>query len=516
MRRFVVLISLMLAWQAAPATAQLLNPLESSLTAGDAALTGELHQVVSSAGGPLAALAKIDDILKRPSLSPKQKVIVASFRISTLYKLARGAEAKQVAVDLAIAQPGDPFSHMLVAEMAFYNSDFAATSDAISRATMLQPDLADWFDPYSLIIIFTQLESARDTGRKLALARRLFDAGWDRGDVDLRSGLAVDVMADLLNRGSATAGQNYIRYVEQPSDLAKLLSEHRYAPLRISIEDWAGPRLEKQWPIYLDRTRREYQRKSTPESAQGYARALQLAGHHDTLIQTFLPVFERKLDADEDELWVFLISMVAEGLAHRGRWEEAFALFDRAAQIWPAGRNANSINISSNRARLRLMRGDFDYASKLFDQVIAEAAPVESEVTPRTMALIMAYRTCARHQLGSANARTQAKELARDWSVRDPSSIAWMWLCLGDQDEARKAWLTGLADKDGPSELLAFTQPRSDTDYDSDFARLMHKELGELSDDPALVAAASKIGVRRRWKLRDYAPSEVRTSAAQP
>ncbi len=176
-----------------------------------------------------------------------------------------------------------------------------------------------------------------------------------------------------LDKGDQAGAGRYVPMIADPLSFVKIFSEKRFEGLRPAARDWAGTRLEKQWPIYLDQRRASWQRSGSPEAAADYAAALATAGHHATLVKIFLPIFDRKLDPHEDELWVFVVAPLANALAIEGRWDEAFALFDRASKTWPASWGANAINIDGVRARYRLTKGDFTMSVAMFDEVLEQA-----------------------------------------------------------------------------------------------------------------------------------------------
>lgn len=500
--RRLILAAIGVCIAAAPGYSQLRSKVE------DGSFGRELYAIVSSTTDPKEGLAKLEALAAKPGLTTDQRTQVEGIRVNALAALKRNSEARALAEALVKERPDLPERHLILANAAFAADDFPATAKALMAASLRQPDVVNQLPEYEIMLLANQLDSASEHHLLAAFGQRLFDAGWEKGRVGLRSTLAMDVIAELIENGRAVDANRYLPLVATPTAYSRLLTERRFEPIRKDAADWAGPHLEKQWPIYLERTKRAWLADRSPDTAADYANALKLAGHNRTLVDTFLPQLSRKLDPDADDLWIFLYPSVADSLAALGRWDETFALLDAGLKVWSVGDTANSINISGNRARLRLFKGDFALAARLFDEVLKEAEPVAVEVTPQTLALIRSYKTCAQHQAGGEDVRASAERLASEWGAREPTMVAWMEMCMGQRDEALKTLITALDNDEGRPQVLAFAQPKSDTSVDSNFARAMAAAMDSLARDPALLKAARNYGERRSWRIRDGAPAE--------
>lgn len=488
------------------ASAQIFQPHDAStLTADDIALLRSIHETVKTTKPEQLehALGGLED---RPGLTAKQRLMILSFRAARMITDSAPAQAVELIRTETRAHPDDPLAQMILAQTAFAADDYSTVANAIIAATQLQPDLVARISSYELKILFDRLAVGEQDDLSNALARRLFDAGWTTGYVGLRSSAAKEIVVDLLEKGDVPASGRYVVEVQIPATLATMLSDNRYAPLHRTIADWAGPRLEKQWPIYLAEAKRTFESERSATAADDYASALVSAQQDSTLLAKFFPFAEQQFVKTEDEEWLFTITKVASSLARRGRWDDSFALLDRASKLLIKD-SQNAINISANRARLHLVKGDFEAASKLFVPVVAEAKANDA-VGPSTMAWLESYRLCATHRHGSAQAKTDASRLSASDSSKEPSAMAWMWLCLGQPAAARDSWLSAVGDPDKMAMLLAFLQPDVDVTYDSKFAREMEQEIANLRKDPILRSAVAKAGNIRSWKLADSAPKD--------
>ena len=502
------LLVLALAVMPASASAQGPFPDESSAaTVSDSWFRGEVSAILRLTE-PGEALPRLERLTSQPGLSDQQRLIAMSLRVNALIGSDRIADAQSLAEALVRSYPDNPHSHLTLANALFAADDYAGLADAVIKASELRADVVKEFDPYDLRLVMVQLKAARDEDRVRAFARRLLDAGWDIGSAQFQSEVAYDAIEGALANGDTASASRYVLQISSPTTLAKILTEKRFEPLRPVAEDWAGEKLEKQWPVYLERTRAAWLKEGTPESGAEYASALVWAGHDRTLVAAFLPIFEGQLDARKDYMWLFVVPTLARALARLGRWDEAFKLYDQASLLWPPGTDDNALNISANRAVLRLLHGDFDRAARMFEDVLKEAGAASNGLTPQPRVLIKSYDICARHQLGS-DASHEARQLETDWAIRFPSAISRMQICLGRPDKALETWIKALGDPDSRSDVVEFAQPRIDDSPDSDFARTLARETEKIAKDGRLIHAVSEYGRRRTWAVSDAAPTEV-------
>jgi tetratricopeptide (TPR) repeat protein len=235
---------------------------------------------------------------------------------------------------------------------------------------------------------------------------------------------------------------------------------------------------------------------------------LDAAGHDETLIRTFAPLFHRQIDARRHTPLVFIASPVASALARRGRWDEALAIYDKALKAWPAGGSANALNLSANRARTQVMRGDFAAGLTALDAAIADAGKWGGEVNRGAQAAMHLYRACALAALGrTAEDVTSTMTVAARRGV-DPTAYARLLVCKNDLPAARKIILGALANEEMRDEVLPLLRPRGDKPYDSEYARTMAARAEQLRLDPALQRAAARYARLPTEPVNAAAPPE--------
>lgn len=450
-------------------------------------------------------LATLDMLERDAARTDRQRVILRSFRALIHLDKEEPASAIRIARETATSWPNDPLAHSSLAQVAYVTHDIPLAARAMIDSVRLDPAMANRYSAYEQRVLFDQLAMMGREDLSIALSRQLFDAGWESGSLGLRSQLALGVVRDLLLKKDLPSARRYVMEIRSPSVVAELLADDRYRLLHPSIEAWAGPRLGKQWEPYLKEARSRFNRVGDATAAWEYSAALSTAGHHRTVVDAMLPLAERSYGETEDEEWIFSIAKAAESLAVLGRWEEAFALLGRATSKTPTD-SQNRINLTANHARLKLMRGDFDAASRMFGQVLDEAKG-NPAVGSTVAATLRSYQICADHMNGKAVA-ADAERVALDMSALEPIAVTRMWLCLGKPDRARTTWTIAQSEADGPYELLEFMQPSPGLEYPSKFARDLDAEYDLLRRDSRLRRMAERVGSIRSWRVRASAPKE--------
>ena len=474
------------------------------LTGADRELlrTLEMNRVKSSANDLLVLLDRLE---KEAAPTAAQKIIISSYRSYALLARREPDRAIAVARNTVAQFPDEEISHAALADVAFFADRYELTAEALIEAVKRDPGLTNRISSYDQTFLFDRLKELDREDLSLALARQMFDAGWTSGGMTLRSLLASKLVASLIEKGDHVAARRYAMEVWSPQTLADILSEHRYGPVQESMTTWAGARLEKQWPAYLNQARASFRASTTPMAAWEYAGALSLAEHNRAILSQVLPVAAASFKSSKDEVWLFSLVSSASALGRLNRWEEAVKVLQDAASVAPDDSSIR-INLSGNIARLRLMKGDFSEASALFAKVLEDARS-NKFVNRATMAGLESYRVCAEHHNGRA-VEGEANRLSAEWSPKQPAAMARMWLCLGKPKQAKKSWLAAAGHPDGPYDLLTFMQPVSGPSFPSVFARNLYEEGEQLRRDPQLRRMAEQVGAIRSWSLTSSAPSE--------
>jgi tetratricopeptide (TPR) repeat protein len=320
--------------------------------------------------------------------------------------------------------------------------------------------------------------------------------------------MAMKVIETRLKRGDIAGAAAMVPKIVSPFVFSQLLTEKEFYALRPAVEAWAGSRLEKQWEIYLEQARAEWEASNDLEAGVGYVRALGNAGHDRTLAATFLPLFDRPIDPNRDQDLVFIAPMVASALARLGRWDEAFRLFEKALVAWPEGSWANALNLTTNRARLLFYKGDFKAAVAQLEKDLDNAAKWSGQVHEGAIASMHLYRACALEQLGRGDEAASSSALVTGRKTVNPTRFAFLQLCRNDIGWARQTLLQALESEATRASVIAWMQPSNEETYASDFAKLMHARARQLRTDKELVAAVSKYGRILSEPINAAAPPE--------
>jgi tetratricopeptide (TPR) repeat protein len=501
----------------APAAAEPLPKPEAVALPDERPLLPELLAALSPGGDIAAAAARYDAVLAKLPRQTPLRGFVQFFRAQALMRPESGRQPEALAaIEESIRllpQHGAPL--FVAAGFYAYGDEPGKAVDYLLRAARVDPPILHRLNDYEANNLLLRLGESNDRLRRVTLSERLLDIGWRGGRSGTTSAMAFEVLQARIDSGNVTGASAMLPRIVTPALLVRLLTEKKYEPLRAAAEDWAGPRLEKQWPIYLRQARSEWEASNDLEAGRTYAAALDAAGHDETLIGTFAPLFNKPIDPKRQPPLIFIASPVAGALARRGRWDEALAIYDSALKAWPAGEAALALNLSANRARTLVMRGDFAGGLAALDGVVADAAKWGGEVNHGALAAMHLYRACALAALGrSAEDVTSSATVAARRSV-DPSAYIRLLICKNDLPAARKVMSDALADDELRNEVLPMFRPPAEKPYDSDYARTIAARFEKLRQDPSLRAAAAKHSRLLTEPLNAAAPpEELETSAS--
>jgi tetratricopeptide (TPR) repeat protein len=404
---------------------------------------------------------------------------------------------------------------LLVASQLYaYGGQPGRATDYLLRASRIDPAIVEVLGDYEVGNMLSRLAEAHDKLQAEALSERLIEIGWSKGDFRTNSSLAMNVLEGRVERGDFKGAAAMVPKIVSPESFARLLTDRKYDPLRPTVEAWAGPRLEKQWPIFLREARAEWEASHDPETAKAYEAALKSAGYDATLAATFLPVFGRHIDPIEDFPLIFVASPLANSLAHLGRWDQAFTVLDNGLAFWPAGKSANALNLSANRGRLLFFKGDFEAAIKQFDEDLENARKWQGQVNDAALTAIHLYRACALEQLGRGDDAITSRAIVMTRKPRSPGMLAYLHLCGNDLAAARDVLLAALEREDERGDVIDWMQPSRDETYDSLFARTMNSRMLALKADKRLRAAVEKYGRILPEPINASAPPEAEFAGA--
>lgn len=391
------------------------------------------------------------------------------------------------------------------AQVYTYSNQPGRGADYLLRAIKLDPLSVRQIDDYEIQNLIKRLKAAADEPRADLISERLLEIGWAGKTLGARSTLAVGAIRRRVEQGQFEEARALIPYLLDPGDSISLLTMYSFRPLWPDVELWAGPRLEKQWAIYLREAKARWEASKSLDEVGDYVRALVAARHFDTLFAEILPLV-RDTDPVRRSDLQFVISRVADSLALVGRPEDGFRLYDTAARIWPLGKDANALNIHANRARFLLENGRAAEAVALFEKVVQDARRWGPEINIDGLAAMHHHRACALHAVGRK--ASAAASIALATTYERPATVASLHLCLDDPAAAKKVLLEALKDEGSRSHVVSYFQLTTDWPRQSDYGKRRAAKLQQLKSDPELLAAIAPYGRILPFRFADGAPTE--------
>jgi tetratricopeptide (TPR) repeat protein len=278
-----------------------------------------------------------------------------------------------------------------------------------------------------------------------------------------------------------------------PSSVAQLLTDKTYDALRDSASARAGPRFANLLPAYLARAEADGRNHAQGLGAGIYAAALAEAGADSTLITTFLPMFGKPLDRSRDAGLIFAASPLAGALARKGRWDEAMQVFATALSVWPNDK-AQALNLTGNRGRLLVLKGEFAAGLAQLDEVIAMAERLGGEVNDAALSAFHYHRACALHRLGRGREAAGSETLIAKPRFANTEQNIGLQICRGDASAAKRLLIQALEREDSREHALLLVQPSDERVAASAWAREARNAWEALRLDPAVRAAALRHG----------------------
>jgi tetratricopeptide (TPR) repeat protein len=485
---------------AEPSYDHFMPPLETvALPAEQPVLAALVAKARTNPQDPAQILAAMDDALAKLPSPTRLRGYIQFARSHVLEAVHRDNEAVEAAEESVELLPGYSAPLIQGFNLNAYLNRTGPAADYLMRAIDTDPVSATAIDDYEIDNLLRRLRGFRDDARERAISDRLLQIGWIGKHVDSRSNLAVDaIMLHLANHDVAGA-RTLVPKLLAPTDSRKLLIRNASAELWPDVEAWAGAKLERQWPIYLAEAKARWSAGKTTVAARDYLAALKSAGDYETAAREFLPMFDDP-KADDADL-VFMVSPLARALAHLGRWGDADALYERAAQIWPIDSDANALNVSANHALLLMEEGRFDQALALMDQSLAQTRRWGPNVGVTAFAQMEHNRACMLHELGrDGEARVS---MAQALALERGSEAADLQLCMGDRAAAKRALLDALGNETTRDDVISFMQIPNEAPLDSPYTRKHQAEFDALRADPEIRQAVLEYGRILPWRLNE-------------
>lgn len=442
---------------------------------------------------PDEALQRTNIALAEINKPTQMRGIFLLLKARALKKLDRDVEAI-VAADASVELlPGYAGPALFAANLYAYTDNADRAVDYIVRLHSYNPTNVNLIDDYKVGAILSRMNTNTPKGRrKIAeLANVLLKGEWIKGSMTNRSTLARYAIDAALDDKDVAAAKAMVPYLARPDDSYALLAERKYADLWPSIEEWAGPRLEKQWTLYLTNTRARWVSSGNTDDLRHYASALREAGASSLLISEVAPALSDEIDKAGNDGLVFSVAPTAAAFAMENRWDDAFALMDRAGKRWPNDKHANALNIGFNVARLLEEQGKAAQAVAAFDRSKRSAQKFGGHVSSNVFAQVERHRVCALHKLGR-NAEVSSAQLYT-MKLSAYNQVA-MQLCLDNPDAAKENLLRDLSISARRSSAISAMQPDTSGWYVGSIPYERAQALKALQSDPALLAALKPVG----------------------
>jgi tetratricopeptide (TPR) repeat protein len=184
-------------------------------------------------------------------------------------------------------------------------------------------------------------------------------------------------------------------------------------------------------------------------------------------------------------------------------------MFSKALTVWPAGSDANALNLLANRGRFRYLRGNFAGAVADLRAAIEDGERRSGEVSAHALAPMHYFLACSLHELG----RRAEAERSIPFILENASSrlAANLYLCLGRKDDARRVLIAALAIEPQRDDVIEYLQLENGPPMPSEVARAAASRRRALAEDPEIIAAVAPYG-----RVLPYQAGAGANAAAKP
>lgn len=491
------LVGLMLAAGIAmptAAAAEPLPPLDKIMTAEEKQLFTDavVTQLESYGVGQVRKISVLNDMLARDPEPTQFRGYLQLLRAEMLLDASKNAEAIQ-AVDESVRLLPSYSAPLLEAFSVYtYSRRPGDGADFLLRASQIDPEAVKSVGDYDLNNLLYGLNANREAKRLEAVATKLLEIGWTGKQIDGRSKLAAYAIEGRVKEGDVAGARALIPELLLPSATYNLLADNRFRALWPALETWAGKRLERQWPIYLDEARARYVASGNTEHVIAYLSALDTAGLDDLIISDALPLFQRKIDPNSDQDLIVVTFTLGDALSRAGRWDDLRSMFAKAEEAWPLDLGPDTLNLFANHARFLLSADRPEESVTLMDQAIDRAKKWGVAVNSDAIASMYLYRACALHRLGrDADA---GPSITAAMTLTDVDHLVTLNLCLGSEAGARNVLIKALQSENLRSAVIALLQLPSHPPCKSTFCTDMKQLRTKLRSDPAVLSELGKHG----------------------
>ncbi|MFL6760221.1 hypothetical protein [Sphingomonas sp.] len=487
------------------ALAETLPPLDTIMTAKEQQLFSDFIQdrLVKLDPDQRQDISSLDIMLAKDSEPTQFRGYLQLLRSAILLDANRGDEAKSAVDESVRLLPGYSGPLLQAFEVYAYSDRPGEAADYLLRASEIDPDAVKKIDDYDIGNLTHRLSVNRERNRLDAVAAKLLAIGWTGKQIEGRSNLAILAIKRRVADGDIAGARSLVPELVVPDQTYALLADNRYRDLWPDLEKWAGPRLERQWAIYLDEARARYSASKDIEHIIPYVEALRSAGKDELLISETLPLFSRKIDVVRDQDLISVSISLAAALSRTGQWSDLQSMFDRAEQVWPTDSQPNALNLIANQARFLLYQDRPNDAVKLMDQAIERTRKWGDVINSDATATMHLYRACALHRLGrDADA---AISTAAAMTLADVDSIVSLELCLGKEDAARGILVKALAAEENRTAAIGMLQMQASPPCKSGYCADMRQRWTQLQSDPQVLSELRKYGRVLPFKVNEAA-----------
>nr|WP_294167925.1 hypothetical protein [uncultured Sphingomonas sp.] len=492
--------------RAEPPPGQALLPALETLTPPQRASLEQLLLDMGKATSPDAAIAAADKLLAQLPEPSRLRGMVQFFRAAPL-----AASNREPAAALAIEEsirllPEHSGPLIAAAGIYAYGHTPGRGADHLLRAAEIDPGAIRSLDEYTVFNLLHRLGAENDKRRVQAISERLLAIDWQGQRLATQSGLARNTIKAQLARKDVGAARALVPRLLDPADSFHLLTLKEAEPIWSDIERWAGPKLEKQWAIYLREAKARWSASKSTDTVLDYSAALEQAHHDRTLIREVLPLFDAP-DAEADGDLLFIVARLGAALAREGRWADADAMFATARRVWPLDSQANALNIAANHAVHLFRAGRTADGLNRMDEALRAASGLGAQVNSDAIRAMHWSRACALVLAGRE--REAAASVAAVLGHAQPVSKATLQLCLNDRAAAKRSIMEALQHPDQRDSVIGFLQIQGQPIRGSRFSNALYSRYEALRTDPELLAAAAPYGRVLPFRVAEGAPPEA-------
>lgn len=475
---------------AAPATAQLPDPLGMTTDPADRAVMAEAMSIV---GDRSPDIAKLDAVLAKLPRPTPLRGMIQTVRAAVLASSQKAGPAVAAVEDALRLLPDDPRPKLVATSIYTFAGAPGRAADLWLQASRESPDIAREIDRYAMNALIGRLRERGDIDRADRLDARLGEIGYSAGLAPERSGAAFARTRAAMTDGRTAEAVQIVTSVTDPEDLLAMYIDRRFAPLWPRIAEWAGADLAQQSRRYLEELRRDWATTSDFDTATPYARQLASADAYDAVVKLFLPTFDRLGGNGAADGAVMLAPIVARSLYRVGRAAEALALLGKVAATLPAYDGGTGLNIDGTYITLAAMNADWPQVIALADRFLMRAESLGDNVDRTSSRAVLSWRVCALWRTGKIDAAQQGTAELLLVKAISPGPALHVLLCRGDIAAARALMVSRLEDETTRGWALRFVQPHR-PDRSTPLDRLLDPLRQAVRTAPDVVAAANRVG----------------------